>query len=631
MDLTALKNKLRMMKLSGMDTSIKEIKTISENVVSLTEAQLSDVPYEYKMVIEDKVHVMDFENNKLVLKPVKLDFEDNNPPKTNKKKDYEKDGGDAVKMNKKMIDNDLSESSVDGTVFNVDGNDPFTDEERDEYFGKSETKSVSVKVPRAILTTINNTINDIEDSIDQEDDKGYNDGDGANSNKNKAIDALEQIKQNLKSKDYEGFRKAQQFFLTLMSPITDLFPASVVNFLANGEEASLASGNTFSEVKPFETELKESQMDATRKTIPVTYEIVSPESAEIGDAEDRGWEDGEGFDATPDSHDIQDGVTAVDKAVEYLANMGAVHPSAGPSYSGGSLWFSDEGTEDYQTANVKTLSYHLKGFTEEEQEEIYNRVTGKVTEAVDMPKQLTSLNEVYPEGNTQVWYMKPEFFRDGTMGYNFLRKLNKLPDPRNLEKTHELLGKIAETDSEKIYMMMQGENWSPKGEAKTLVRAKGLRHTSMTIGDVVIVDGQPHLVDNSGFKPLAKNSLSESVMYTNKAGFDRYFRSEVLPTILKRYGTDKPAIRQAYIDMIDGLVRDGQLPEYAVDWVVPSSFENAKLPAITESKKLSSYVVEAKKKRKKMVDNPCWDGYTMVGMKKKDGKDVPNCVPDGKD
>lgn len=26
-------------------------------------------------------------------------------------------------------------------------------------------------------------------------------------------------------------------------------------------------------------------------------------------------------------------------------------------------------------------------------------------------------------------------------------------------------------------------------------------------------------------------------------------------------------------------------------------------------------------------ENPCWDGYGMVGHKKKDGKEVPNCVP----
>tara|TARA_S200000501_G_scaffold146256_1_gene138007 strand:+ start:318 stop:452 length:135 start_codon:yes stop_codon:yes gene_type:complete len=34
-----------------------------------------------------------------------------------------------------------------------------------------------------------------------------------------------------------------------------------------------------------------------------------------------------------------------------------------------------------------------------------------------------------------------------------------------------------------------------------------------------------------------------------------------------------------------------------------------------------------KKKRKK---GPCWKGYTMVGMKKKGGRKVPNCVPNKK-
>ena len=27
--------------------------------------------------------------------------------------------------------------------------------------------------------------------------------------------------------------------------------------------------------------------------------------------------------------------------------------------------------------------------------------------------------------------------------------------------------------------------------------------------------------------------------------------------------------------------------------------------------------------------NPCWDGYVQVGMKTKNGKKVPNCVPEG--
>jgi len=30
---------------------------------------------------------------------------------------------------------------------------------------------------------------------------------------------------------------------------------------------------------------------------------------------------------------------------------------------------------------------------------------------------------------------------------------------------------------------------------------------------------------------------------------------------------------------------------------------------------------------KKAKKGPCWKGYEMVGMKKKGGKPVPNCVP----
>lgn len=33
---------------------------------------------------------------------------------------------------------------------------------------------------------------------------------------------------------------------------------------------------------------------------------------------------------------------------------------------------------------------------------------------------------------------------------------------------------------------------------------------------------------------------------------------------------------------------------------------------------------------KEKKEKPCWDGYTMVGMKKKSGKEIPNCVPNKK-
>ena len=34
-----------------------------------------------------------------------------------------------------------------------------------------------------------------------------------------------------------------------------------------------------------------------------------------------------------------------------------------------------------------------------------------------------------------------------------------------------------------------------------------------------------------------------------------------------------------------------------------------------------------KPKLNEMSDDPCWDNHEMIGMKKKDGREVPNCVP----
>lgn len=36
-----------------------------------------------------------------------------------------------------------------------------------------------------------------------------------------------------------------------------------------------------------------------------------------------------------------------------------------------------------------------------------------------------------------------------------------------------------------VFSKMQGENWSPKGEARFLIRSLGLKHTSMITGDLV--------------------------------------------------------------------------------------------------------------------------------------------------
>jgi hypothetical protein len=111
----------------------------------------------------------------------------------------------------------------------------------------------------------------------------------------------------------------------------------------------------------------------------------------------------------------------------------------------------------------------------------------------------------YAAGATKVWYMRPRFFVDGIMGHDWLVEKGTLPQPHlvgNLERTHVLVGSLNIDHPEEAWEMMQGENWSPEGEARHLIQALGLQHTSMSVGDIIEKDGAFWMVDGVGFKKL---------------------------------------------------------------------------------------------------------------------------------
>jgi hypothetical protein len=62
---------------------------------------------------------------------------------------------------------------------------------------------------------------------------------------------------------------------------------------------------------------------------------------------------------------------------------------------------------------------------------------------------------------------------------------------------------------EDVFFKMQGENWSPNGEARDLIRAKGLKHTSMSVGDVCmhLKTGITYGVIDVGFRFLPQVSV----------------------------------------------------------------------------------------------------------------------------
>lgn len=108
-----------------------------------------------------------------------------------------------------------------------------------------------------------------------------------------------------------------------------------------------------------------------------------------------------------------------------------------------------------------------------------------------------------PRGRgVEVWYQKEMSFHGFTTGRD--------PDFRvtreELERTHVLLGCVAAPNHkalniEKLWQGLQGEFYSPGGEARALVRAKGLHHTSMSVGDFfVLPDGRAAVVAFVGFR-----------------------------------------------------------------------------------------------------------------------------------
>jgi hypothetical protein len=115
---------------------------------------------------------------------------------------------------------------------------------------------------------------------------------------------------------------------------------------------------------------------------------------------------------------------------------------------------------------------------------------------------------VYPatfsgQGVTGIWYWKKELAMSALSNFQNDFFFNVVRNNTHLDETHAHLGDIRLTDLEDIYRTMQGEIWSPNGEAKELIQEKGVGHTSMSIGDVVVLqDGSRHMVYANGFKEI---------------------------------------------------------------------------------------------------------------------------------
>jgi len=112
------------------------------------------------------------------------------------------------------------------------------------------------------------------------------------------------------------------------------------------------------------------------------------------------------------------------------------------------------------------------------------------------------IDKRYGSGGTSIWYAK---------------KWSSDPDPKKvdvtrLRDTHTLVGYINSKDREDIFGLMQGEHWSPDGQASSMIRGLGLTHTSMSVGDIVSINdmiSKTYMVSGRGFILLQPKKMAE--------------------------------------------------------------------------------------------------------------------------
>ena len=133
----------------------------------------------------------------------------------------------------------------------------------------------------------------------------------------------------------------------------------------------------------------------------------------------------------------------------------------------------------------------------------------------------------------------------------------------------------------------------------------------------------PDIKDKEGTQPAKYHKgLSKSTKQKRDAHFKKKKEG---PAPGDAEAETKPSVHTKKFKQMygDALPKDADMGDYIDD------FQKSDSP---------QFKGKSEKKRKEMAiaaflskneqDDPCWDGYKQVGMKKKNGKEVPNCVPE---
>jgi len=107
-------------------------------------------------------------------------------------------------------------------------------------------------------------------------------------------------------------------------------------------------------------------------TITTTFQTITPESAENGGYSDSGFYDEDGVDCSEDED-----CSAVENAIDFLKSKEPLEPS-NSSFCIGTWYTESDCNQDnayFEEGEVTYYSYHLNGFSEEQEREIFKELT----------------------------------------------------------------------------------------------------------------------------------------------------------------------------------------------------------------------------------------------------------------
>jgi hypothetical protein len=108
-----------------------------------------------------------------------------------------------------------------------------------------------------------------------------------------------------------------------------------------------------------------------------------------------------------------------------------------------------------------------------------------------------------------VWYQTPSTFRTAG-GIGLISAQKKVLLEIALGTTHRAICEFFIDDHnapkilDNVYTWMQSDVWSPNGEARDIIKAAGVSHTSMSIGDIVQIGERFFSCEMVGFEDITQ-------------------------------------------------------------------------------------------------------------------------------